>query len=110
MGSEFQRLVPGWSWEDNKKFEVALALVDQRDPRRWETVAAILGGKKSVEEVQEHYVILLQDLEVIESGCLDCELDEHGRPRSPSSEDQSFRIRSDVSCFLEQRVIHKLPD
>ena len=60
-----------WSWKENKLFELALALVDERHPERWEMVAAIVGGKKSAEEVQNHYVVLLEDLKLIESGKFD---------------------------------------
>lgn len=57
-------------------FELALAVVDEQDPDRWEVVAAMVGGKKSAEDVQKHYVILLEDLQVIESGELDDKLGE----------------------------------
>ncbi|KAF7804970.1 protein RADIALIS-like 3 [Senna tora] len=63
-----------WSWEENKLFEVALAVVDEQHPDRWEVVAAMIGGKKSAGDVQQHYVILLQDLQIIESGKLDHKL------------------------------------
>uniref|UniRef100_A0A5B6ZIW1 Myb-like domain-containing protein n=1 Tax=Davidia involucrata TaxID=16924 RepID=A0A5B6ZIW1_DAVIN len=66
----------GWSWEENKLFELALAVVDQEDPNRWAVVAAMVGGKKSAEDVQKHYVILLEDLHFIESGELDHKLGE----------------------------------
>nr|XP_012569883.1 protein RADIALIS-like 3 [Cicer arietinum] len=66
----------GWSWKENKLFELALALVDERHPERWEMVAAMVGGKKSAGDVEEHYVILLEDLELIESGKLDYKLGE----------------------------------
>lgn len=66
--------VSQWSWEENKLFEVALAVVEEEDPNRWEVVAAMVGGNKSAEEVYSHYVILLQDLEIIESGKLDYKL------------------------------------
>ncbi|XP_044492431.1 protein RADIALIS-like 4 [Mangifera indica] len=73
---EFPRVLCGWSWEENKMFEVALAVVDEEDPDRWDVVAAMVGGKKSVEEVKKHYVILLEDLQFIESGKLDHKLGE----------------------------------
>ncbi|WCJ22623.1 hypothetical protein M5689_004704 [Euphorbia peplus] len=60
-----------WSWEENKVFELALAVVDEKDPQRWEIVAAMVGGKKSAEDVQNHYVVLLKDLKCIENGELD---------------------------------------
>ena len=44
--------------------------------RWWEVVAAMVGGEKSAGDVQEHYVILLEDLLVIESGKLDNTLGE----------------------------------
>ncbi|XP_062143702.1 uncharacterized protein LOC133851346 isoform X1 [Alnus glutinosa] len=73
---DFPKVLCGWSWEENKLFELALAVVDEQDPDRWEVVAAMVGGKKSPEDVQKHYVILLEDLQVIESGKLDHKLGE----------------------------------
>ncbi|KAB2612252.1 protein RADIALIS-like 6 [Pyrus ussuriensis x Pyrus communis] len=70
----FPTLVCGWTWEENKLFELALAVVDEEDPQRWDVVASLVGGKKSAEDVQKHYVILLEDLQVIESGKLDHKL------------------------------------
>ncbi|KAL2345532.1 hypothetical protein Fmac_006817 [Flemingia macrophylla] len=72
----FAKSLCGWSWEENKLFELALAVVDEQHPKRWEVVAALVGGDKSAGDVQEHYVILLDDLQVIESGKLDHELGE----------------------------------
>ncbi|CAL5437668.1 hypothetical protein ACSBR2_021441 [Camellia fascicularis] len=71
---DFGNGVSGWSWEENKLFELALAVVDEEDPDRWETVAAMVGGKKSALDVLKHYVILLEDLKFIESGKLDHKL------------------------------------
>ena len=68
---DFPKMLYGWSWEENKQFELALAVVDEEDPDRWEVVAAMVGGKKTAEDVQKHYLILLQDLQCIESGELD---------------------------------------
>ncbi|XP_050369231.1 uncharacterized protein LOC126787376 [Argentina anserina] len=70
----FPKVLCGWSWEENKLFELALAVVDEQDPQRWEIVAALVGGKKSAEDVHKHYVVLLEDLKVIESGNLDHKL------------------------------------
>ncbi|KAL6228182.1 PREDICTED: protein RADIALIS-like 3 [Fragaria vesca subsp. vesca] len=70
----FPKVLCGWSWEENKLFELALAVVDEQDPQRWEIVAALVGGQKSAEDVHKHYVILLEDLKVIESGNLDHKL------------------------------------
>lgn len=60
----------GWSWEENKLFELALAIVDETTPERWTVVAGMIGGK-SAEEVEKHYKILLDDLQSIESGEMD---------------------------------------
>ncbi|GLT31788.1 hypothetical protein SLA2020_064970 [Shorea laevis] len=75
----FPKVLCGWSWEENKLFELALAVVDEQHPDRWEVVATMVGGNKSAEEVQKHYVILLEDLKLIESGNLDHKL---GEPQS----------------------------
>lgn len=64
-----------WSWEENKEFEVALAAVDEKHPHRWEVVAAMIGsGQKTAEDVHKHYVILLEDLHLIDSGHFDHKL------------------------------------
>ncbi|KAK7284521.1 hypothetical protein RJT34_19267 [Clitoria ternatea] len=74
--NDFAKSLCRWSWEENKLFELALAVVDEQHPERWEVVAAIVGGEKSAGDVQDHYVILLEDLHVIESGRLDHRLEE----------------------------------
>lgn len=37
-------LVFGWSWEENKLFELALAFVDEWDSCRWDAVTAFVRG------------------------------------------------------------------
>ncbi|XP_039012157.1 uncharacterized protein LOC120141307 isoform X1 [Hibiscus syriacus] len=74
--NKFPDVLCGWSWEENKLFELSLAVVDERHPDRWEVVAAMVGGGKTAEDVHKHYVILLEDLQFIESGKLDHELGE----------------------------------
>ncbi|RDY07621.1 Protein RADIALIS-like 3, partial [Mucuna pruriens] len=71
---DFAKGLCGWSWKENKLFELALAVVDENHPERWEVVAAMVGGEKRAGEIQEHYVFLLEDLKLIESGKLDHKL------------------------------------
>ncbi|KAJ6879801.1 hypothetical protein NC652_033193 [Populus alba x Populus x berolinensis] len=77
---DLPKVLYGWSWEENKLFEMALAVVGEEDPDRWKVVAAMVGGKKSEEDVQKHYVILLEDLQGIESGKLDHKLVGEAQP------------------------------
>lgn len=70
-------LVQQWSWQENKLFEVALAAVDEKDPSRWEVMAAMIGGHKSKGDVEEHFTNLLQDIQMIESGQLDHKIEEY---------------------------------
>ncbi|XP_031498181.1 protein RADIALIS-like 3 [Nymphaea colorata] len=63
---ELQHTCPSWTWEENKLFELALAVTDEESPDRWENVAAMVGGK-SAEEVEKHYGVLVEDIEFIES-------------------------------------------
>lgn len=65
--------ISGWSWEENKEFEMALATIDEDSPERWEEIVSMIGGggKRSVEEVKKHYEALLRDLDIIESGRFD---------------------------------------
>ncbi|GAB4837900.1 Protein RADIALIS-like 1 [Ancistrocladus abbreviatus] len=57
-----------WTAKQNKLFEKALAVYDKDTPDRWQNVAKAVGGNKSAEEVKQHYDILIQDLNYIESG------------------------------------------
>lgn len=74
MDNDCGKVLRGWSWEENKSFEMALAAIDEKYPDRWEVIAAMIGGNKNAGEVQEHYVTLLEDLHLIESGKLDHKL------------------------------------
>ncbi|OIV97620.1 hypothetical protein TanjilG_12377 [Lupinus angustifolius] len=55
----------GWTREENRRFEDALAVHGPNDQNRWQNVANAVGGK-SVEEVKKHYEILKEDLIRIE--------------------------------------------
>ncbi|XP_020273393.1 protein RADIALIS-like 4 isoform X2 [Asparagus officinalis] len=66
----------GWSWEENKLFEMALAVIDEDNPDRWKEIISVIGGKRSEEEVKKHYEALLRDLNIIESGMFDQEFGE----------------------------------
>ncbi|CAL0305837.1 unnamed protein product [Lupinus luteus] len=55
----------GWTREENRRFEDALAVHGPNDPNRWQHVANAVGGK-SVEEVKRHYEILKEDVIRIE--------------------------------------------
>ncbi|XVE77411.1 hypothetical protein DITRI_Ditri13aG0060400 [Diplodiscus trichospermus] len=101
----FPKVLCGWSREENKLFELALAVVDEQHPDRWQVVAAMVGGKKSAEDVQKHYVILLQDLQFIESGKLDHKLGEAAsciqfdctQSVCLSDEDNNLLVRLDIN-------------
>ncbi|CAM8959442.1 hypothetical protein QQ045_005356 [Rhodiola kirilowii] len=56
-----------WSWEMNKKFELALLDVNEEEPDRWDKIATMVGGK-SAKEVEDHFKALVQDVNLIESG------------------------------------------
>ncbi|KAF5787454.1 putative transcription factor MYB-HB-like family [Helianthus annuus] len=56
-----------WTAKQNKAFEKALAVFDKDTPDRWQNVAKAVGGK-TAEEVKQHYQVLVEDLQRIESG------------------------------------------
>ncbi|KAJ8620408.1 hypothetical protein MRB53_028937 [Persea americana] len=96
-----------WSWEENKVFELALAVVDEQNPDRWNVVAEMVGGK-SAEEVEKHYWILVEDLQCIESGELDhaieevqlhlpIDCDDCDQLQSWTDEDQKLLVRLDLN-------------
>ncbi|KAL3647351.1 hypothetical protein CASFOL_008319 [Castilleja foliolosa] len=56
-----------WTKEENKKFESALAIFDDKTPNRWFEVAAMIPGK-SVYDVMNQYRELVADVSDIEAG------------------------------------------
>lgn len=58
----------GWTAEQNKAFERALALHDKETPERWHNIAVAVGDGKTPEEVKRHYELLVEDVKRIESG------------------------------------------
>lgn len=57
-----------WTWEQNKAFEIGLAIYPENSPDRWEKIAADIPGNKTLEEIQHHYQLLVDDINLIESG------------------------------------------
>ncbi|XP_061354284.1 transcription factor SRM1-like [Gastrolobium bilobum] len=58
-----------WSREQDKAFENALAIHPEDASDRWEKIAADVPGK-TVEEIKQHYELLVYDINQIESGCV----------------------------------------
>ncbi|KMZ59425.1 MYB transcription factor [Zostera marina] len=56
-----------WTQKQNKLFERALAVYDKETSDRWQNIARAVGDK-SVEEVKQHYDLLIEDVKRIESG------------------------------------------
>ncbi|KAF5444460.1 hypothetical protein F2P56_033590 [Juglans regia] len=56
-----------WSRHQDKAFEIALATHPEDAPDRWEKIAADVPGK-TVEEIKHHYELLVDDINLIESG------------------------------------------
>lgn len=56
-----------WTKEENKKFESALAIFDEKTPNRWVMVASMIPGK-SVHDVINQYSELVADVRDIEAG------------------------------------------
>ncbi|KAL8227730.1 hypothetical protein R6Q57_015314 [Mikania cordata] len=58
-----------WSREQDIAFENSLiSYPDEDDEDRWEKIAAEVPGNKSIEEIKNHYELLLEDLDRIETG------------------------------------------
>ncbi|KAG5402956.1 hypothetical protein IGI04_009075 [Brassica rapa subsp. trilocularis] len=70
-----------WSREDDIAFERALASYTDESEEKWEKIAADVPGK-SVEQIKEHYELLVEDVSRIESGCVP--LPDYGSPEGSS--------------------------
>lgn len=58
-----------WSREQDKAFENALATYPEDASDRWEKIAADVPGK-TMEEITQHYELLVDDVGQIEAGCV----------------------------------------
>ncbi|XP_020207814.1 transcription factor SRM1 isoform X2 [Cajanus cajan] len=58
-----------WSREQDKAFENALATYPEDASDRWEKIAADVPGK-TIEDIKQHYELLAEDINQIESGCV----------------------------------------
>ncbi|CAI9779160.1 unnamed protein product [Fraxinus pennsylvanica] len=56
-----------WSREQDTQFEKAIATYPEESSDRWEKIAANVSGK-SLEEVKDHYELLVDDVDSIEAG------------------------------------------
>ncbi|KAF7130449.1 hypothetical protein RHSIM_Rhsim10G0187000 [Rhododendron simsii] len=56
-----------WTREQDKAFENALAIYCKDSINRWEKIAAKVPGK-TIEEIKDHYGILVEDIHAIEAG------------------------------------------
>ncbi|XP_009776702.1 transcription factor DIVARICATA-like [Nicotiana tabacum] len=79
-----------WTKEENKKFESALAIYDEKTPNRWSMVAAMIPGKSAL-DVMMQYKELVADVSDIEAGLVPT-------PRHFAS---SFTLE-----FVDHREIH----
>ncbi|KAL7002112.1 hypothetical protein U1Q18_003265 [Sarracenia purpurea var. burkii] len=59
----------GWTRDQDKAFENALATYPEDSVDRWEKILADVPGK-SLEEIKHHYELLVDDINQIESGCV----------------------------------------
>ncbi|KAA8516313.1 hypothetical protein F0562_016606 [Nyssa sinensis] len=58
-----------WTFEENKLFENALAELNLENPDLFEKIS-LRGPGKTVEQIKEHYEALVDDIKMIESGCV----------------------------------------
>ncbi|KAL6993311.1 hypothetical protein U1Q18_011427 [Sarracenia purpurea var. burkii] len=56
-----------WTREQDKAFENALAIFSEDSSDRWEKIAEMVPGK-TIAEIKHHYMILVEDINAIESG------------------------------------------
>ncbi|XP_074289871.1 transcription factor SRM1-like [Silene latifolia] len=60
-----------WTWEQDKAFEIGLAIYPENCEQRWGKIAEQIPGHKTLEQVKHHYQLLLDDIANIEAGNVD---------------------------------------
>ncbi|GAA0144308.1 DNA-binding transcription factor [Lithospermum erythrorhizon] len=97
---------PIWTREEDKTFENGLALYGNVD--QWEKIAAMFPGK-SIEEIWEHYQILVDDIMYIEAG--DVPLPDYGSSpdtlddlADDSPEDLGYKQRTAKSLAYRRKA------
>lgn len=58
-----------WSYEEEKAFENAIAMhwIEESSKEQWEKIASAVPSK-SMEDVKQHYQVLVEDVSAIEAG------------------------------------------
>ncbi|KAK4491790.1 hypothetical protein RD792_002566 [Penstemon davidsonii] len=79
-----------WTWEENKLFENSLVEFPEDCPDRWERIAAKMGTKSAV-EIEQHYVLLVEDVMAIESGLI--EPPAYPEPENPKPEKKQLTVQ-----------------
>ncbi|KAL9660009.1 hypothetical protein QQ045_024819 [Rhodiola kirilowii] len=88
-----------WTRDEDKKFENALAMYAENSPNRWENVVRHMGGTKTVDQVKQHYQLLVEDINNIEAGKIP----------PPNYEDATTRMTKHRRANLMARSKKKLP-
>ncbi|KAH0465610.1 hypothetical protein IEQ34_005713 [Dendrobium chrysotoxum] len=83
-----------WTTEENKVFERTLVDVPEDAPDRWRQIAEQIPGK-APEDIHLHYLLLLHDINLIDSGGVDLPLyeSEYGdlSPETAATADQQMK-------------------
>ncbi|KAF5177638.1 transcription factor DIVARICATA-like [Thalictrum thalictroides] len=59
-----------WNRVQDKQFEEGLVIYSEETPNRWEKIASQVQGKTSL-EVEQHYQLLIDDINAIEAGLVE---------------------------------------
>ncbi|PKA62023.1 Protein RADIALIS-like 6 [Apostasia shenzhenica] len=71
MASSSSSARSAWTFDQNKRFEQALAVYDKDTPDRWQVIAGVVGDGKTAEEVKLHYEWLVEDVKMIQADLIE---------------------------------------
>nr|GMD52270.1 DnaJ homolog subfamily C member 2-like [Ipomoea batatas] len=76
-----------WTWDEERMFQIALSTYVEGTRNRWKKIAELISGK-SAKDVEEHYPILMANIEAMESSFTQLQTDTNNNASSSKSRDR----------------------
>nr|GME15372.1 DnaJ homolog subfamily C member 2-like [Ipomoea batatas]GME15373.1 DnaJ homolog subfamily C member 2-like [Ipomoea batatas] len=101
-----------WTWDEERMFQIALSTYVEGTRNRWKKIAELISGK-SAKDVEEHYPILMANIEAMESSFTQLQTDTNNNASSSQSREENEEVGSVwdldelVSCSQVYHTLNK---